>query len=105
MAKMREELKNMPPDQRAKIEAFMNANASRMQQVMKMQASTSEVRKPTVHRACMKKEDLERLFKLDDIGESCTRTFVSSSSSRQEMRIQCADRKGVKQTGSLRLEI
>jgi hypothetical protein len=53
----------------------------------------------------MKKEDLDKLFKLGDVGESCTRTLLSSSSSKLEMRVQCAEGQGMKQTGSFRLEV
>jgi hypothetical protein len=98
MARMREAMAKMPPDQRAKMEALMNAAAS-------AQKEASRDRKPTVRRSCVKKEDLDKLFKFGDIEESCTRTFLTSSSSRQEMRIQCAQPDGMKQTGSVRIEV
>jgi Protein of unknown function (DUF3617) len=100
MAKMREELAKMPPAQRAQMEAIMNAG--RGEEMMK--ALKSENRKQVVRRACVKKEDLDGLFKLGDIAESCTRTYLSSSSSKREMRLQC-QQNGMKQTGSVRVEV
>ena len=47
--------------------------------------------KPIVSRDCVKKEDLDKPFKLDDIEKSCTRTFLSVSSSKQEMRFECTN--------------
>ena len=102
MAKMREELAKMPPEQRAKIEAMLNANASKIEKMAK--TNGTEAQKPTVRRTCVKKQDLDNLFKPGEIAESCTRTFLFSSSSRQEMRLQCAEQKGMKQTASVRIE-
>jgi hypothetical protein len=102
MAKMKEAMAKMPPEQRAKMEALMNVTTP--EAVMKALTSP-EARTPTVHRACVKKEDRDQLSKLGDIGESCTRTLLSSSGSKLEMRVQCAEGQGMKQTGSFRLEV
>jgi len=98
MARMRETMAKMPPDQRAKMEAVMNAVAS-------AQKEASRDRKPTIHRSCVKKEDLDKLFKLDDVAESCTRTVLSSSGSKREMRYQCAETNGMKGTGTVHIEV
>ena len=79
----REAMAKMPPEQRAKAEEMMKEYA-------KMFA------KPVVSRDCMKKEDFDRPFKLDNLEKSCTKTVLSATSSKQEMRLQCTDG-GVKQ--------
>ncbi|SPE28716.1 hypothetical protein SBA6_1110002 [Candidatus Sulfopaludibacter sp. SbA6] len=90
----REAKARMPPEQRAKAE-----------EVMKEYANMAA--KPTVHRDCLKKEDLDKpLIKLEDIGESCTRTILAASASKQEMRLQCtADGKAGAQNFSFRLDV
>jgi hypothetical protein len=93
----------MPPEQRAKMEALMNRIAS-PDGVMKALTSP-DARTPQVHRACVTNEDRDQLSKLGDIAESCTRTFLSSSGTKLEMRFQCAEEKGMKQTSSFRLEV
>ncbi|MBZ5621602.1 MAG: DUF3617 family protein [Acidobacteriia bacterium] len=52
----------------------------------------------------MKKEDLDRPYKLDAIEKSCTRSFLSASNRKQEMRLQCTD-EGVKQSVSFRRDV
>src|ERR1017187_8264968 len=87
----REAMAKMPPEQRAKAEEMMKGYAK-------------NAAKPVVSRDCMKKEDLDRPFKLDNIEKSCTRTFLSASGGKQEMRLQCTD-EGVKQNVSFRLDV
>jgi|HubBroStandDraft_4_1064222.scaffolds.fasta_scaffold37204_3 hypothetical protein len=86
-----EAMAKMPPEQRAKAEEMMKEYA-------KMFA------KPVVSRDCMKKEDFDRPFKLDNLEKSCTKTVLSATSSKQEMRLQCTDG-GVKQNVSFRLDV
>jgi hypothetical protein len=87
----REAMAKMPPEQRARAEEMMKEYAKRFA-------------KPTVSRDCMKREDLDKPFKLDNLEKSCTQTFLSSSSGKQEMRLQCTD-EGVKQNVSFRLDV
>jgi len=78
-------LQKMPPEQRAKIEERMKAYQG-----------------PRVSQNCVKKEDLDKALKFSE-DNACTRTLVSSSRSKQEIRIEC-NRNGSKQTGTLRIE-
>jgi hypothetical protein len=96
MAQMREAVAKMPPEQRAKMEALMNASGRTMKTP---QTGT------TVHKSCMKKEDLAKGLEIGDFAESCTRTLLSSSSTRLEMRFQCVLPNGLKQDGSIHIEV
>ena len=102
MANMQAELAKMPLADRAKVEAMLKMNASKIGEAT--MGIASELQKPTVRRDCVKKEGLDKPFKFDDIAESCTRTFLSVTSSRQEMRVQCTNG-GMKQNVSFRLDV
>jgi len=79
-----DQLAKLPPEQRAKVEALMAGGAH---------TSTSK--------SCVKKEDLTKLQLNRD--QACKTTLVSSSGSKQEIRLEC-DRNGGKQTGSITIE-
>jgi hypothetical protein len=81
-----EVLNKLPPEQRAKLQERMKANQG-----------------PRTSQSCLKKEDLDKAMKFGADDNSCTRTIVTSSRSKQEIHIECA-RGGSKQTGIIRIE-
>lgn len=82
-----EVLAQMPPEQRAKMEERMKAMGAP---------------RTTTTRNCVTKEQIDKAF---DMGQqkSCTRTVVSSSASKQEVRIDCTTGQ-MKSTGTFRVE-
>ena len=83
-----EVLKQMTPEQRAKIEAMMGARGA----------------KPTINTSCMTKEKLEKAWNSDqEAMKSCTTTVITSSPSKQEVHVECA-RQGTKTSGTVKVE-
>lgn len=82
-----EQLAKLPPEQRARIEASLK------------QAGGGP--RTTTSKTCVKKEDLAKAQVNND--HSCKTTLVSSSSSRQEIHMDC-DRNGNKHTGTMTVE-
>jgi hypothetical protein len=82
-----EQLAKLPPEQRARVEAALK------------QAGGGP--RTTTSKSCVKKEDLAKLPLNND--QSCKTTLVSSSSNKQEIRMDC-DRNGNKQTGTMTIE-
>ena len=80
-----EQLAKLPPEQRARIEAALKQAAGG----------------PRTSKTCVKKEDLAKLPLHND--QSCKTTLVSSSSTKQEMHMEC-ERNGNKQTGTITIE-
>ena len=53
---------------------------------------------------CLTKDKLDKAFNLgDENTKSCSRSLVTSSGSKQEIRIDC-DREGMKSTGTVKVE-
>jgi len=73
-----EALAQMPPEQRAKIEA-------------QMKNALSGTPKTTTRKNCMTKEKLEKDTLFDENRQQCTRTVLSSTSTTTEMKIHCAE--------------
>ncbi len=67
-------LKQMPPDQRAKMMAIFKN------------------RKATTHtiQSCITKDDLDRPFKAQDEEENCKSTIVTATPTKAEYKIQCS---------------
>ena len=88
-----DQLAKMPPDVRAKVEAAMKQSAS--------MASG----KPTTmtNKNCVKKEDLAKMMPNVNKQQNCKTTFVYSSRTKQEMKMDC-DQNGQKMTGTLVVE-
>lgn len=84
-----EMIDKMTPEQRARMEAAMKARG--------MQGAQTSV---TKH--CVKKEDLDKPFAKGE-NKACKQTIVSSSSSKQEVHMEC-EIGGGKQVGTLKLE-
>src|SRR5579864_4184976 len=83
-----EVLDKMSPQQRAMLEERMKANQSP---------------RTTVTKSCLKKDDLDKALTFGADDKACTRTILSSSSSKQEVHIEC-NRGDGKQTGTIRIE-
>ncbi len=88
-----EQLAQMPPEQRAKIEA-----ALRRAGAMASGKPTS-----TTSKNCIKKEDLAKFNPNANKDLSCKTTVVSSSLTRQELKMDC-ESNGSKQTGTVVVE-
>ena len=71
-----ETLAKMPPEQRARMEAAMKQRG--------MGGPKTDVRKH-----CITKEKLEKQSAFDENRKDCTRTIVSSTGSKLEMKIHC----------------
>jgi hypothetical protein len=86
-----EMLAKMTPEQRAKFEERMKARAAAP---------------PKTHteKSCITQKDLDKdtLFS-DDDDKSCTRSVISSTNTKLEMRVECQE-DGTKRTGSFKLE-
>jgi hypothetical protein len=75
-----EALAKMTPDQRAMIEARMQAAGGN--------------KKPTVRRYCLTKEKLDKDVAFGQENNECTREVVNSSSSMIEMKLHCKTKDG-----------
>jgi len=90
-AEMEKAMAKMTPERRAQMEAALKA----------AQSGNS---RPTVRKSCITKEDLSKPFAFDagkDDG-SCTRTIIKSTSSEQEVRMDCTN-KTRKSSGTVRV--
>ena len=83
-------LARMTPEQQAALEA-------------RMKTKDSQAPQTTVRTQCLTNEDLRKPLNFGDDRGSCQRTVVSSSSSKQEFRIECTN-SGIKATGTVRIE-
>ena len=82
-------LARMTPDQRAKVEAMMKNQGSP---------------RTTTTKSCMTPEKMKRSEMFYDEQKQCTKTVVTSSSSKMEMRMQCSMEGGAKANGTVRIE-
>ena len=83
-------LNRLTPEQRAKVEAALKAQAARGPHT-------------TTSRSCLTKEKLNEPLDLTKQSQECTHKVITSNSSRQEVHFECAIGGG-KQSGSLRIE-
>ena len=80
--------KRLTPEQLAQVEAAMQSRGS----------------KPAVGKSCLTKDQLDKPFNLgDEKTKACSRTLVTSSGGKQEIRIDC-DRAGMKSAGTVKVE-
>jgi hypothetical protein len=81
-------LKQMPPEQRAKLEAMIAARSG----------------KPASHTTCMTTDKLQEAWNTDQQGlKSCTTNIITSSASKQEIHVEC-NRNGTKMSGTIKVE-
>jgi len=59
--------------------------------------------KPTTSKYCVKQEDVDKAMKFGTDDKDCTRTIVTSTSTAQEIKIEC-NRDGSKSTGTVRVD-
>jgi hypothetical protein len=86
-----EVLNRLTPEQRAKMEAAMQARGTRGP-------------KTTVNKSCLTKDQLDKAFNLgDESTKACTRALVTSSGSKQEIHLECT-REGMKSSGTIKVE-
>ncbi len=83
-----EVLEKMTPQQRQMMEQRMKGNQT-------PQTSTNK--------GCITKEQIEKGFDFGENEQGCTRTVISSSSSKQEIKIEC-NRDNNKTVGTIRIE-
>ena len=84
-----EVLKKLTPEQRAKMEAAMQARGGA---------------KTTVSKGCLTQQDLDKGFNPNNEGaKNCSRFVVTSSGSRQEIRVECLVG-GAKTTGLIKVD-
>jgi uncharacterized protein DUF3617 len=67
-------LAKMPPEQRAKMQAAMGGSPT-----------------TTVRKVCITKEKMDKQTAFNDERKNCTRTVVSSSSSKLDIKMQCTE--------------
>jgi Protein of unknown function (DUF3617) len=80
-------LDRMTPEQKAQLDAAMKAQQG----------------KPTTTKHCVTREDLNRKDLFDERDKNCTRTIVTSSSSKLVMNLECTN-ENMKTKGTIRLE-
>ena len=75
------------------------------EQLAKVQAAMQERNgKSTVNKSCLTKDQLDKPFNAgDEATKACSRTLISSSGSKQEIRIEC-NRENFKATGTVKIE-
>ncbi len=83
-----EVLQRMTPEQRAQMEAAFKAR--------------SGASKTTTSKSCLKKEDLDKPFGPDS-AKTCKLTFVTSTSTKQEVRMIC-NQESMTGTGTIKVE-
>lgn len=59
--------------------------------------------KPTTTKYCVKQEDIDKAMKFGTDDKECTRTIVTSTSTTQEIKIEC-NRDGNKSAGTVRVD-
>ena len=59
--------------------------------------------KPTTTKYCVKQEDIDKAMKFGSDNQDCTRTIITSTSTTQEIKIEC-NRDGNKSTGTVRVD-
>lgn len=85
-----EVLAKLTPEQRARIEE-------------RMKAGSSGTTKTTTRRQCLTKEQMDKGATFGEERKSCTRTVLTSTSSRLDLRVECADH-GRTSEGTLQIE-
>lgn len=88
----------IPPEMLAKMTAEQRA---RMEQAMKARSAGGPT--TTTTKSCITKEKLEKQAAFGEDRKECTRTVLTSSSSRIEMKVHCVD-KQMTSDGTFKIE-
>ena len=83
-------LAKMSPEQRARMEEARKAREAKGAQT-------------STHKSCITKEDLNKPLNFGDDKGACTRTFTTSTSTRQEIHMECA-MGNIKSSGDVKIE-
>lgn len=83
-------LAKMSPDQRAKMEAALGARSGGPP-------------KTTTRKTCVTREKMDKQTAFGDERKECTRTVVTSSSSKLDMKMQCTEQ-GYTTSGTIHIE-
>jgi len=78
----------MTPEQRAMMEQRMKGNGTA---------------RTITNKSCMTKDDLDKAMKLGADEQGCSRTVITSTSTRQEIKVEC-NREGAKAAGTVKIE-
>jgi hypothetical protein len=73
------------------------------QQRQMMEDRMKGTQTPHTSKYCVKQEDIDKALKFGSDDKECTRTIITSTGSRQEIKIEC-NRDNGKQTGMVRVE-
>jgi hypothetical protein len=85
-----EVLARLTPEQRAKFEE-------------RMKSAAGQGAKPVLHKHCLTKEELNKPLSFGSAEQACQRTIMTSSGSKQEIRVECA-KATMKSSGTVRVE-
>ena len=88
----------IPPDLLAKLTPEQRA---KMEETMK--ARSAGAPRTTTKKGCLTKEQLDKAFAFGEERKSCTRTIITSTSSKLEVRLECAEQ-GMKSDGTFQVE-
>jgi hypothetical protein len=83
-------LEKLTPEQRAKLEERMNARSG-------------QPGKPITYKTCVTQEQIDKGYSFAEDRNLCTSTVVSSTRSKEELRLQCTQN-GMKLDGKAHLE-
>jgi len=83
-------LQKLTPEQRAKFEE-------------RMAARSGEPNKPMTYKSCITQEQINKGYSFAEDRHSCTSTVVSSSRSKEDVRLECSEN-GMKLNGTVHLE-
>jgi len=89
---------NIPPDALAKMTPEQRAKVEEM-----MKGLGSGTPRTTTTKSCLTREKMSKHEMFNEDRKDCTHTIVNSSSSRLEMRVQCATERA-KTNGTIRIE-
>ena len=84
-------LAKMTPEQRAKMEAVMGARSGGSP-------------KTTSQKVCITREKLDKQNAFNDERKNCTRTVVTSSSKKLEIKLQCTEQQNTTMSGTIHVE-
>ncbi|HUJ51869.1 MAG TPA: DUF3617 domain-containing protein [Bryobacteraceae bacterium] len=98
-ATMTSQMTGLPPIPQEVLDKLTPEQRQMMEQRMK----GSQTPRTQISKSCITKEQIEKGFNVGDNDQACARTIVSSSSSKQEIKIECSNGNN-KSTGTVRIE-